>query len=81
VACGAVFLGVLGPGRRRGDARARFRTLVVTGVLLVVSLGSWLLGIGGLVQPLIALFLAFAALAAYRPGVKTYFGQATGEDR
>lgn len=80
-AVGAVALCVLVPGLLRGDARARFRTLIVTGILLVISLGSWLLRVGGLVQPVIALFLAFAALAAYRPGVKTYFGQATGEDR
>lgn len=80
-AVGAVALCVLVPGLLRGDARARTRTLVATGVLLVVSLGSWVLSIGGLVQPVIALLLAFAALAAYRPGVKTFFGQPTGEDR
>ncbi|WP_297008196.1 hypothetical protein [uncultured Corynebacterium sp.] len=80
-AVGAVALCVAVPGLLRGNARARFRTLVVTGVLLVVSLGSWLLGVSGYIQPLIALVLAFATLAAYRPGVRTFFGEPTGDDR
>lgn len=77
----AALLSVCVPGLLRGDSRRRFQALVVAGPAIFVALGSWVLGIGGLVQAFIALFLALAALAVYRPAVKTFYGTTTGGTR
>lgn len=78
---GAVVLSVTVPGLLRGDARRRLILLVTAILVILVSLGSWVIGVGGVMQPVLALLLAVAALAMYRPAVKTFFGQRTGEDR
>lgn len=71
----AIYLCIAAPGILRGNARRRVHTLVAVGVAILISLGSWVIGVGGLVQPILALLLASAALAMYRPAVKTYFEQ------
>ncbi|AGP31659.1 hypothetical protein [Corynebacterium terpenotabidum] len=78
---GAGVLCLCVPGLLRGRARHRTLAMAVTGVVVLVALGSWLIGVGGPAQPVLALLLALAALAVYRPAVKTFYGQKTGDDR
>lgn len=73
----AIYLCCAAPGILRGHASRRVHTLVAAGVAILISLGSWVIGVGGLIQPILALLLASAALAMYRPAMKTYFEQST----
>lgn len=75
----AVAVGVLVPGLLKGDARRRRRLMIAAAVAMGFTLVGWVFNVGGLEQPLVALFLAVACLAMYRPAVRTYFGESPGE--
>lgn len=74
-----VLLAVLIPGLLRGIARRRRWVMVTVSVALLFTLGGWVLGVGGLEQPLTGLVLALASLAMYRPAVRTFFGEIPAE--
>lgn len=75
----AVAVGVLVPGLLKGDARRRRWLMIAVAVAMGFTLVGWVFNVGDMEQPLVALFLALASLAMYRPAVRTYFGDTPGE--
>ncbi|MDN8578571.1 hypothetical protein [Corynebacterium bovis] len=70
---GALALAWLAPSVRRGDARRRRWTLAVAAVMLFFTLAAFLFALGAAGQAVIAVVLAAACLAMYRPSVTPYF--------
>lgn len=76
---GAVLIALLMPSLLRGDGRRRRWLMTVIALTMAFTLVGWVFRLGGLEQALIALALACAALAMFRPALRTYFGGSPGE--
>ena len=68
---GGLVVGFLAAGVRRGDPRFRRAELAVSGLLVVVELGSYVLGLGG--TPLVAIALLAACVLVVLPSVAPWF--------
>lgn len=71
---GGLVVGLLAAGVRRGDPRFRRAELAVSGLLVVVQLGSFVLGLGG--TPLVAIALLAACVLVVLPSVAHWFAPA-----
>ncbi|MGO1948193.1 MAG: hypothetical protein ACTH1D_01085 [Mycobacteriaceae bacterium] len=76
---GAVAMALLLPALLRGDGRRRRWLMIAVSVTMGFTLVGWVFSLGGLEQPLLALAMACAALAMYRPAGRTFFGGTPGE--
>lgn len=76
---GALLIALLLPALLKGDGKRRRWLMVVISITMVFTVLAWVMGIGGLEHALIALVMALAALAMYRPTVRTFFGGSPGE--
>lgn len=74
-----LILAFLVPGVVRGDARRRSWSAYTAGAAIIVTLACWVFLNGGLGQALLALVLALACLAMYRPAVRTYYHREPGQ--
>ncbi|WP_414121775.1 hypothetical protein [Corynebacterium nuruki] len=75
----ALALAVVVPGVVRGDARRRTWAGGIAGAGILITLVCWVFVNGGLGQAVLALVLAIACLAMYRPAVRTYYHREQGQ--
>lgn len=68
---GGLVVGLLVAGVRRGDPRFRRAEVAVSALLVVLQLGSFVLGLGG--TPLVAVALLAACVLVYQPSVAPWF--------
>lgn len=76
---GALLMALLMPALLRGDGKLRRWLMTVILVTMAFTLVGWVFGLSATWQALIALLMALALLAMYRPALRTYFGGSPGE--
>ena len=68
---GGLVVGFLAAGVRRGDPRFRRAEAAISALLVVLELGSYVLGLGG--TPLVAIALLAACILVFLPSVAPWF--------
>lgn len=68
---GGLVVGFLAAGVRRGDPRSRRAEAAISALLVVLELGSYVLGLGG--TPLVAVALLAACILVFLPSVAPWF--------
>lgn len=68
---GGLGVGFLAAGVRRGDPRFRRAEVAVSALLVILQLGSYVLGLGG--TPLVAIALLAACILVFLPSVASWF--------
>ncbi|UZJ25249.1 hypothetical protein RHODO2019_01755 [Rhodococcus antarcticus] len=68
---GGLVVGFLAAGVRRGDPRFRRAEVAVSALLVILQLGSFVLGLGG--TPLVAIALIAACVLVFLPSTAAWF--------